>query len=259
LHASAIVLGICAPVAAQVEIDTGRLVPNLPALAAVQSGSTIYLGGRFTSFTTATGDAALLDAVTGAPVPAAVIVPDRLGVSAVASDGAGGWYAGGDFLQIAGQDRKYLAHIRADGSVGSWRPDVPAFIYELAVRDGVVYAGNDTKLWALDASTGTTIWAASVGACNDIEVGDDVVYAACTRGVNAVDRVTGQVTSWDPRSSREVTAVVCTPAGVWVAGKFTSIGLFPRNGLAILDPKTAISAPARSRRWPARPGPRRRR
>lgn len=46
-------------------------------------------------------------------------------LSAAAPDGAGGWFIGGSFTQVAGQRRVRLAHVAANGQLDPvWRPVV---------------------------------------------------------------------------------------------------------------------------------------
>lgn len=88
--------------------------------AVATSGNTVYLGGNFTTVGPATGAAALLDSVTGAPLaPFSGVVASVL---AAVSDGAGRWYIGGSFTSVQGQVRTHLARILADGTLGRWNP-----------------------------------------------------------------------------------------------------------------------------------------
>jgi hypothetical protein len=43
-------------------------------------------------------------------------------VLAGVSDGAGGWFIGGDFRSVGGIQRSNLAHVLADKSIGPWDP-----------------------------------------------------------------------------------------------------------------------------------------
>ena len=68
-------------------------VPDGEVNAMAISGSTAYIGGNFTRIAPYTGPSALFDASTGELKP----WPEVEGVvNAVAADGAGGWYLGGD-------------------------------------------------------------------------------------------------------------------------------------------------------------------
>ena len=92
---------------------------NGPVYSVARSGGTIYIGGAFTRVERFTGSGVPIDAATGEPTS----IPKVEGiVRAVAPDGAGGWYVGGQFTQVGGTPRSNLAHIAADGSVLAWNP-----------------------------------------------------------------------------------------------------------------------------------------
>jgi hypothetical protein len=64
-------------------------------------------------------------------------------VRVAVSDGAGGFYIGGDFTEVDGLARNRLAHILANGTLGSWNPSPGGTkIYALAVSGDTVYAGG---------------------------------------------------------------------------------------------------------------------
>ncbi|MCB8957063.1 MAG: PQQ-binding-like beta-propeller repeat protein [Nocardioides sp.] len=103
----------------------------------VRSGDRIYAYGNFDHIGRYSGPGRVLDATTGADLPAPVLPDGQVSVSV--SDGSGGWYVGGDFDQDSyGGVEGGLQHVLADGSVD------PAFD---AGADGLVSA------MALDGDT----------------------------------------------------------------------------------------------------------
>src|SRR5215813_12284373 len=93
----------------------GLWVTTGPLRASLLVGSTLFIGGDFTYEGPATGHAVSLDPSTGAaraPFP-------RIGgtVTAIVSDGAGGWFVGGTLTTAGGLSLGDLVHIRSDGSV----------------------------------------------------------------------------------------------------------------------------------------------
>ena len=65
-------------------------------------------------------------------------------VNAVASDGNGGWYLGGDFQSVGGVPRTDLAHVMADGTVDpNWAPTTDGLVRALAVGADTVFAGGE--------------------------------------------------------------------------------------------------------------------
>ena len=63
-------------------------------------------------------------------------------MNTVVSDGAGGWYIGGEFTQVGGVARNYIAKINADGSLNSWNPGADGYIHTLTVSGNTLYAGG---------------------------------------------------------------------------------------------------------------------
>ena len=64
----------------------------------VPSGNIIYIGGCFSFVGPSTGHGVPLSRATGNPVPLYPKVDGN--VNAVASDGSGGWYIGGNFTKV---------------------------------------------------------------------------------------------------------------------------------------------------------------
>jgi hypothetical protein len=44
-------------------------------------------------------------------------------VRAVAPDGRGGWFLGGDFTSVCGQSRRGIAQVDAAGNLTAWNPN----------------------------------------------------------------------------------------------------------------------------------------
>ena len=84
-------------------------VTNGTVRAVAVSGNTIYLGGSFTSVGPNTGAGAAIGTVTGTFNSAFPKVNGT--IKAVAPDGSGGWYIGGDFTGVQGTIRNNIAHI----------------------------------------------------------------------------------------------------------------------------------------------------
>src|SRR5262245_35736999 len=115
-------------------------VPNGPVNAVTISGSTLYLGGSFTSIGPASGGGVPFDAVSGAQLP---VIPRVAGtVKTVVPDGKGGWYIGGLFSAVGGVPRLNCARIRGDGSVTAWNPQPNGQVYAIAVAETTVYLGG---------------------------------------------------------------------------------------------------------------------
>ena len=90
-------------------------------------------------------------------------------VNTSASDGAGGWFIGGNFSHVGGLPRYGLAHILADGNVSDWQPYAYGVSQLIVVGDTVYVSGVFTEI-------------------NKIE----------RIGIAAID-MDGKVTSWHPQ------------------------------------------------------------
>src|SRR3954451_15017558 len=88
---------------------TETWVPDGEVHAVALAGPIAYLGGNFTRLAPYTGSSAAFNAANAdlmQPWPQVDGV-----VEAVAADGSGGWYLGGDFKSVGGVSRTDLAHI----------------------------------------------------------------------------------------------------------------------------------------------------
>jgi hypothetical protein len=250
-------------------------VTNGPVNATLLSGSTLYIGGSFTYVGPPIGSFAALDA---AGAPDRTFPPVNGTISAIAPDGAGGWYVGGTFNTVGGHPRNNLAHLKADKSLDfAWAPNANSAVTALAVAPPIsgvsgstVYAGgNFTSIGgqtrhyiaALDAVTGlATAWNPNANnAVNALAVAPPIsgvngstVYAGgnfttingtTTRNyIAALDASTGTATAWDPNANNAVNALVINGSTVYAGGNFTTInGTTTRNYIAALDAITGTA------------------
>src|SRR5690606_18949552 len=104
-----------------------------------------YVGGSFTRIAAPTGHTtALPPAGTGNEHALAFpLMNENERVRAIANDGLGGWYLGGNFTEVDGQPRAGLAHVNAAGQLTDWNPGANSTVYTLAVHNNVLYAGGD--------------------------------------------------------------------------------------------------------------------
>ncbi|MEY2538879.1 MAG: hypothetical protein QOG67_2619 [Verrucomicrobiota bacterium] len=193
-------------------------VTNGPVQAIVRSGDTIYIGGRFDRVGPRTGPGVEV-ALDGSQNPGLPEIsgagPSSLNgsggsLTAVASDGSGGWYIGGLFTHVGGVPRTNLAHIRADHSVDpSFNPYVNDAVHTLAVSGSTVYAAG------LFTSIG----------------GQPRNYIAA---LNVAD---GSVTAFNPNANAGIEALAISSDGaiIYVGGRFTVIGGQPRISIAALN------------------------
>lgn len=180
--------------------------------SAEKVGSKLYIGGDFTTIGPASANGVTLSASTGR-VPSNFQYwnrPDGL-VQAVIPDGAGGWFIGGNFLNVGSVARTRLAHINADGSLDtSWVASANGAIYALELSGGTLYvSGNFTQV----NSTGR-------------------FYIA------AVSATTGSLLGFNPAANAQVTGLQISGTTLFAGGSFSNIGGQTRAGLAAIDTTT---------------------
>lgn len=238
--------------------------------AIVPAGGRLYLGGEFGAVGPAAGPLQVVrtrDGTVGANVPQL----SGGDVYAVAADGSGGWFLGGDFTYAGGSRCSYLVHVEPAGGIDPrWCPRPNGEVTMLARTGRTLYLGGDftriggearLALAAVGTETGRpTVWRPEVPRTDSIHAlgaGTGGVFVAGTSGIARVDATTGRVLRWNPRldrstcSTREpctvpVAAIAVAGETVYVAGDFDLVGGKRRIGFAALDARTA-----RPLRWRA--------
>ena len=258
---------------------------NGPVYTIARIDHTLYIGGDFTTVGPCTGGGVPVDRRTGAPIEGFARVTGR--VTAVVSDGAGGWFLGGRFTALEGVPRRNLAHVLADGSVAPWAPAVTGIdganslpnyelravgVSALVLRGGTLYVGGmfnavagqpRNNLAAVDVATGTPLaWDPNADyevRClalqgNTLYAGGEFQHmgGAVRHCIAAVDARSGRVTPWDPDAEQRVRTLAVDGRVVYAGGDFTAIGGQPRNALAALD-----AATGQATAWNADLGPQR--
>lgn len=185
-------------------------------------------------------------------------------VEQAAPDGEGGWYVSGQFRNIDGYDRGYLAHVDADGKLDpDWKPRLDraettvTVSARMAVGDGRVYLAGDFGSVngaprdggaAVDAQTGEldAAWAPKVGNVSDaiLFAGGRVIVATGTF-VEAYDAASGQPdpafrlrTAPDDDNDAGVDTLVASGSQLYIAGFFTRVNGEPRTSVARVDLRT---------------------
>jgi hypothetical protein len=203
--ALAAALTIAAPAHAQRTRDTW--VPNGPVYSVATANGLVYLGGTFTQLGPPIGAFAALDVGTGAAIQPYLSVVGT--VNAVSTDGAGGWYIGGQFVAVQGQLRQNLARLDASGHVTSWAPATSptCTINALSLDGGTLYVGGQF----------------------------DHLGGRPRANLGGVDAVAGLATTGDPYADAVVTSLLQIGNTLFVGGAFGSLGGMARGSLAALD------------------------
>lgn len=236
--------------------------------ATARAGSTIYIGGDFSEVGPRTGPFAAIDSSTAKPQ---ANLPEVSGgqalVAAIAADGTGGWYLGGDFTHVGGVARHNLAHILANGSVdSSFNPGANGEVFTLLFFGGALDVGGTftsiagqsrSYLAQLDTNGSATTWNPApndvvralvvvkpIGVNNPATIfvgGNFTSIGGQARSYLARLNLNGTATVWDPEPNGDVWAIAATGGGlsplqIDVGGVFTTIdGGQTRNRIAQLD------------------------
>jgi hypothetical protein len=256
-------------------------IQNVPVLdgftgvanTVVEVGGVTYVGGNFDNVGPYTGTVVSVDIATaavGLPFPKA-----NNRVSAIISDGSGGYYIAGAFTRVGTEERAGIAHILADGSVDPafvpLSPGTGQYSYgALALVGSTLYVGGTVSgffgeeirngMLAVNAATaallpfnsGTGFFTAfsTAGTVSTIVVSGSTMYVggnfASIGGVTrnnlaAFDTTTNTLTSWNPNADFLVTSMILSGSNLYVGGGFSNIGGLARGGVAIINTTTGLA------------------
>ena len=249
--------------------------PNLFVAALVLSGSTLYVGGGFSSIGGQTRyDLASLDAATGSatswnPSPDDNVLSLALSGSVI--------YAGGHFKTIGGQAHAALAALdTTTGNATAWSPDVggvspiylgTASVSGLLLDGATLYAGgyftsaggqSRNDLVALNTTTAlASSWNPNPDyvvmtlalSGSTLYVGGEFANMAGQQrnALASFNLSSGNLTSWNPNiqflsenTAQWVESILISGSLVYIGGRFDTAGGQTRNNLAALDPTTGI-------------------
>lgn len=226
------------------------------------TGNSAYLGGAFTYTGPANGCAGAAELATGASSSG---FPEFSGiVYCIVSDGEGGWYVGGQFVE-ASTGLKNLVHVQADQTIRrSWAPKPDGVVRALALGSGKLFVGGDFDqiagvsrqcLVALELDVvRTNPWPARANnAVHTMVLAGDTLYVGGEftkiNNVNrarlaSIDANTAGLGTWDPGVSggdNIVYTLAVDGSLVYVGGNFTTCGTKPRNRIAAVDATTGVA------------------
>ncbi|MCS7230124.1 MAG: hypothetical protein NZ923_08840 [Candidatus Kryptonium sp.] len=198
-------------------IEENFWVTNGVVWATARDGNLLYFGGTFTQVYRPITAGAVVDRTTGDAIISFPRILSGTGpgtVLAVVSDGAGGWFVGGNFTQVGSVSRTNIVHILPDGSVNlSFLP---------AGANGIVRA------------------LARVG--NYLYVGGDFtsIGGVARNRIARINITSGTVDSWYPTGGANASVYSIVPYGgiVYVGGSFITIGGVSRGRIAGIDANT---------------------
>jgi hypothetical protein len=216
----AVLLNPFQPVAAQTPppVQKNLWVTNGLVRASVLSGNTLFIGGNFTRVGPPTGGWVGFRSNTAELRPDLPRVAGT--VAAMAADGSGGWFIGGEFSAVGGVVRSNLAHIRADGTLDpAFAPQADQPVRALVLNGTTLYLGGEFT------------------AINGLP----------RTGFAALNAANGELAGLNPTISHPSTPVVNTLAisgnTLYIAGLFDQINGQPRKYLAAFDWSTGSLLP----------------
>lgn len=247
------------------EVDTTWWMTDglVRAIAEDTAHQRVVVGGDFQRlippYNTAHGG--VVDLATGIMRPNDVRPDDR--VRCVLADGAGGWYIGGDFLQVGGVFRQHLAHVLADGTLAPWNPVVNGAVNAMVRSGDTLYVGGTftlvngqqrSNLAAVRLSTGANvIWSpfaddmvrSLVIDAGELFIGGDfMTIGGQARSRLAVYSIaTHALMPWTATMDGPVHVITVAPYGVLVGGDFVSVNGVARSRLASFNRTTAALNP----------------
>jgi len=239
--------------------------PNDTVNALVVSGSTVYLGGSFTTVKGTTRNrAAAVSATTAALVTGWDPAPNNT-VNALVVSGST-VYLGGSFTTVKGTTRNRAAAVSTTTAalVTGWDPAPNGTVNALVVSGSTVYLGGSftqvkatarNSVAAVDISTaGLSAWDPNTdGTVYSIAVSGSTVYlggwfwyvnayATGRQRAAAVDATSGIATSWDPSPNGQVNSLAVSGSTVYMGGGFTTVnGSTARNYAAAVNTSTGIA------------------
>ncbi|MFM8156466.1 MAG: hypothetical protein ACKOAF_10455 [Actinomycetes bacterium] len=248
---------------------------NGPVLSITEPDSSgrTFLGGQFSAFQDyETGYSARINTSTGVADiswPKISGGAGGAGVFAVARDSAGHIYIGGDFPQVDGQARAYIARLSDDGQLDTtWNVTVNGPVTSFALADnGTLYVGGSFTtvngssrfgLAAIDSSGSLSPWYAlkSGSYVKTLKIDNGTLYVGgggftqvwspaasqyVTRNLAAAYSVSsGNLMDWDPNVTAPgmINDLAISGDTVYFVGSFSTVGGSPRNKNAAVNKVT---------------------
>ncbi len=128
-------------------------------------------------------------------------------------------YIGGNFTQVNGVGRNYIAALNLDGTLDTfWDPNVDDTVYAIHATDTAVYAGGN------------------FGTVNGATTRSRAAAFPIANGVN-----TGTTTAWNPELDGNVLAITGSGTKIYLGGEFTDVNAgTTRNSIAAVDSTTGV-------------------
>ncbi len=158
------------------------------------------------------------------------------------SDGAGGWYLGGDFSGIGDKSAGGLAHVLADGSLDpAFLPITDGLVSAIALVGGTLYVGGDFTKVGATSRAGMAAVSVTDGSVlpfdapqtrrvTELAAGPTALYVGTENHLSAVNLLTGAtLPTFTSASSEEVHALTLGGGHLYV-GTHKLVALDPTTG-----------------------------
>ncbi|MEZ5416551.1 MAG: hypothetical protein R2708_04325 [Vicinamibacterales bacterium] len=195
-------------------------ITNGPVWAGATLGDRLFVSGAFTRVAPTTGALGAIfavDAASGAVAPGLPLVDG--GVQAVVADGGGGAYIAGNFGRVGDTERRYVAHLRSDGTLD------PGFAPEISLS--AAPSTGETRPLSLALTADALVVAGPLSLVNGVPRGAIVAF----------DRVTGTPRSWGPPVFWDYAVVAAADGQLLAAGLapwyLTAASLDSTSGAAV--------------------------
>lgn len=165
---------------------------GIGVMSLLVSGTTVYIGGAFTSVGTETRSRLAAVDASGTVLPWNPNANNSVYALAVTGTSV---YAGGAFTAAGGLQRNRLAAVSSVGAITPWNPDANAAVHAVELSGSTVYVGGDFT---------------SVGGI--------------ARGRGAAVGINGSIATWDPLANATVRAISVAGSTVYIGGDFTNVG-----------------------------------
>ena len=222
-------------------LPAGAVITDGEIYDLARDGDRLYVQGGFQQIGRYAGPGDRLGS-TGRSKPIPEIGDGQ--VSVVASDGAGGWYLGGDFTRIGGRAAGGLAHVRADGSLDpAFLPDADGLVSAFALQGSTLYVGGDfrhvggtsrKRVAAVSTTDGSVLPFAAPQASwvTELAASPTAVYIGTDR-VTAVDPVTGAALAGFQSPVKGSVHALTLGGGLLYVGTGTLVALNPTTGARV--------------------------
>ncbi|RMG55905.1 MAG: T9SS C-terminal target domain-containing protein [Bacteroidetes bacterium] len=205
--------GLPQPYLVELTLDSARVVPTPSVNSTVETlvveGDALYVGGSFSKAGNYSPYLALLSPQEDEP--------DRRfprfngSVRTIIPDGNGGYYAGGSFTQVAGQNQAYLVHLFSDFSIDpAFNPQPNGAVEVLQLTGNFLYVGGSFS----------QIGGQAQGYIARLDLSQN-----------------GAITSWSPGLNGAVYTIHAhpNPAYLYVGGSFTEVNGQRQQYMATLE------------------------